>query len=157
MSDIAFGSLQSVPPHYYSYESHRIELEENTRRVEEIIEEEKRHKAAAEMEISKQESDKTARELNIAEGIKTEENLQQQLKAEDEYLERLKEAASAEIERWLDYERIKMLDNIRRKKEQQILDDFMHDNMLNNLNAPDLSEYIKHENVQPEIGINLLA
>lgn len=157
MSDIAVGSLQSIPPHYYSYESHRIELEENTRRVEEIIEEEKRRKTAAEEEISRQESAKAAGELNISEDIKTEENLKHQIKAEEEYLEKLKEAASEEIERWLDYERIKMLDNIRRNREVQILNDFMRENMLSNMNAPDVSEYVQNKEVNPGTGINLLA
>ncbi len=39
----------------------------------------------------------------------------------------------------------------------QILNDFMRENMLSNMNAPDVSEYVQNKEVNPGTGINLLA
>ena len=157
MSEISADTYQSIPSRYYSQESSHSHFYDETRRVEEIIEEEKKRETAAAEELERQNAEREDLKLRAAEEIKTEEVKQQQEKTEEDYLERLRAAAAEEINRWLDSERIKSLENTRKTMEEQILDDLKRENMINDLNPPDLSEYIQNEKIIPGSSINLLA
>ncbi len=154
MSDTAYRTIESVSPHYYSYESNRQHFEEETRRVEEIIEDEKRRETAAAEDENKIQEEKILDGVFYNEEIRKEEQSLKERQLDDEIIERVKNASLAEIERWLDYEKIRELEQLQIDREHQILEE-MEKKRMAEKNA--VSEYISRDSSITGININLLA
>ncbi len=157
MSDSPLTGIQSVSHIYYSYEGPRYYLEEESKRVEEIIEEEKLRELKAAEEGKRIEEEKLLEEALYSEKLREEEILQQQKKTEEESFKQIREASLKEIERWIDFEMIRQLEQRQGEKEARILEDLERERIASESTASGLSEYLPHEEVYSGININLLA
>ena len=157
MSELYTDTSRSISPRYYDQQSIRIHFDDESRRVEEIIEEEKKIETAKEEESRRIEDEKLLKELYYAEEIEKKNLELRDREADEENLERIRKASVSEVERWLDFERIKQLEQLQLERENQILEELDRKRREEKSAAEQLSEYLQHDSDYSGMNINYFA
>ena len=157
MSDIYTDTNQSIPPRYYDRQNIRIHFDDDTRRVEEIIEEEKKRETDSADEERRIEEEKILKKVLAEEEIKKKDLEVRNRKTDEENIEIIRKSSAEEVQRWLDYELIKKLEELQTERENQILEELDIKRRADISAAEEFSGYLQQESSYEGMNIDYFA